>query len=228
VYPRRLGWRFLVALGIGLALPFATQHFAFVQDQYSNWYELLSTDNRRLFPMNQGYRDFYLLTRFFGAPMHAMSYVVLQLGAAASIAGICLLGRLRQWPPKHLVQTLLALGCGWMVVFGPSTESSTFILIAPALSVALVDAFQSGRPVWSRATLILVMAMFLLTFMATWFPGGRDWFYVLQPLSAVIFLVERCLCAAPPRPRATEDAETIDPPESPRAWQVRTPQLTNS
>src|SRR5205085_10412025 len=109
------------------------------------------------------------------------------------VAGVALVGQRRHWPRQHLVQTLLALGCCWMVVFGPSTESSTFMLLAPALAWALVDAFRPGRPAWARPVLVSVILMFVTTFTATWFPGGRDWLYVLQPLSAAWFFVERLL-----------------------------------
>jgi len=197
IYPRKLGWRFALALALGVALPFALQNPGYVWGQYDNWLQLLSRDDRRDFPLNQGYRDFLLLTRFFGLTLPSKIYLAIQLAAAAAVAGVCLRGRFLNWPKQHLIQTLLALGCSWMVVFGPSTESSTFILIAPALAWALVDAFYFARPTWSRATLVLVMAMFLTTFMATWFPGGRDWFYVLQPISAVLFFVERLLRSSP-------------------------------
>ncbi len=197
VYPRQLGWRFALAMGAGLLLPFALQHPTYVLNQYQNWYDVLTTDDRVSYPMNQGYRDFYLLTRFFGFAMSHGAYTVLQLGAAALVASVCLAGRLRRWPGQHLVQTLLALGCCWMAVFGPSTESSTFILIAPALAWALVDSFAAHRSAWSRYTLVTVMAMFVATFVATWFPGGRDWLYILQPLSAVLFFAERLLCCRP-------------------------------
>jgi hypothetical protein len=202
VYPRQLGWRIVVALSLGLALPLAFQRPSYVFGQYANWVHLLATDDRRDFALNQGYRDFFLLTRFFGLPMGVGPYWALQLTAAAGVACVCLVGRWRQWPKQHLVQTLLALGCCWMIVFGPSTESSTFILLAPALAWALVDAFQPGRPMWSRAILTTVMVMFVATFTATWFPGGRDWLYVLQPMSAVLFFADRLLRCRPARETA--------------------------
>ena len=65
VYPRQLGWHFLVAIFLGLTLPFALQHPRYVYEQYRNWFDLVATDNRRDYPMDQGYRDFYLLAQFF-------------------------------------------------------------------------------------------------------------------------------------------------------------------
>jgi Glycosyltransferase family 87 len=191
VFPRQLGWRFPLALGFGLVLPFAMQHPGYVLEQYENWLQILLVDNRMTFPMNEGYRDFYLLTRFVGVPMQPTAYLALQLSTAAGVAAICLMARLRRLPGPQLVQTVLALGCGWMTVFGPCTESCTFILIAPALAWALVDAFQPGRPSWSRWNLVLVLLMFQANMTVAWFPDGRNWLYGLQPLAALLFFLER-------------------------------------
>ncbi len=191
VFPRQLGWRFLSALCLGLVLPFAMQHPGYVLEQYENWLQILLVDNRMTFPMNEGYRDFYLLTRFVGDPMQPTAYLALQLSTAAGVAGICLVAKLRRLPGPQLIQTVLALGCCWMTVFGPCTESCTFILIAPALAWALVDAFQPGRPLWSRWSLVLVMLMFQANITIAWFPDGRNWLYGLQPLAALLFFLDR-------------------------------------
>jgi hypothetical protein len=213
VYPRQLGWRFALALGFGVAVPFAFQRPGYVLEQYENWYHLLAVDDRRQFPLTQGYRDFYLLTRYLGASLQPMAYLTVQLVAAAIAAGVCLVGRLRHWPKRHLVNVAFTLGCCWMVVFGPSTESSTFILIAPPLAWAVLEVWQMSRGKWSAP--VIVMAMFTLTFMATWFPGGRDWFYILQPLAALMFFVDRLVQS---RPRPTPDARHAEmPAESPLA-----------
>jgi len=207
VHPKKLGWRFVAALAAGLLLPFLMQTPSYVFHQYENWLLLVGSDDRRDFPMHEGYRDFYLLTRFFGAPMAAKAYLALQLLAAGALAALVLLGRLRCWSPRFLVTALLSLGTGWLVVFGPSTESCTFILIAAPLAWALVDCWQPGRPAWSRAALLLVLAMFLAPNVASWFPGGRDWFYVFQPLGALLFLIERsCATIALATPPTKENS----------------------
>ncbi len=192
-FPRQLIWRFPLALCLGLALPFAMQHPGYVLEQYGNWLQILLVDNRMSFPMRDGYRDFYLLTRFVGAPLQPATYMALQLATAAGVAVFCFLAKLRRLPTPQLIQTILALGCCWMTVFGPCTESCTFILIAPPLAWALVDAFQPDRPLWSRWTLILVLLMFQANITVAWFPDGRYWLYGLQPLAALLFFLERLL-----------------------------------
>lgn len=191
IHPRQLGWRFLVAVTLGLAIPFACQAPSYVFHQYENWLTLVGSDDRREFPFTQGYRDFYLLTRVIGAPMAPKAYLCVQLAAAALVAGVGLLGRFRSWPAKYLVTTLFTLGCAWMVLFGPSVESCTYIQIAPVLAWALLDAWQSSSPRWSKYALGLVFTLFLGSYLTGWFRESRDWLYLAQPIAALIFFVER-------------------------------------
>lgn len=207
-YPRPLGWRFLVALGIGLALPFALQSPSYVWHQYENWLTLVGSDNRRDFALTQGYRDFYLLARVAGATLSAKAYLGIQLTAAALVAGIVLLNRRRGAPAQNLVTTVLTLGCAWMVVFGPSVESCTYIQIGPALACALA---ASSGPRWSRGVLWLVFTLFAISYVTAWFRESRDWFYLAQPLAAFLFFAERLATSVMAAP-ASPAAEPIAPP----------------
>ncbi|MCI0380560.1 MAG: DUF2029 domain-containing protein [Gemmataceae bacterium] len=190
IYPRQLLWRLTFALGAGFALPFALQQPDYVWRQYENWVFLLSSDyDRSHLPIHEGYRDIELLARWVGLPLSDSAHLCLQLGSAAMIAALCLAGRwLWRWPRQHLLTTLVALGCGWIAVFGPATESCTFIVLGPALACALADA--GARPLWRRWLLFGVLGVFLLTFAAAWFRGGRNWSYLLQPMAALLFLCE--------------------------------------
>ena len=208
IEPRRLIWRFLMALAIGLAIPFALQSPGYVTHAYENWLVLVGSDNRRDFPLAEGYRDFYLLTRVVGAPLGPIAYLCVRLAAGAVAAGIVLLGRSRAWSAPVLVTTALGLGCSWMAVFGPSVESCTYIQIAPALAFALVAVGHSSDSRWSKFVLMLTYALFLAAFISAWFRESRNWMYLAQPIAALIFLVERCWHGAWQRdgvPAATQD-----------------------
>jgi hypothetical protein len=214
VYPRQLIWRFVLASLLGLALPFALQSPSYVTHAYDNWLTLVGSDNRRDFPLTEGYRDFYLLTRVIGAPLGVRTYMCVQAGAGALAAGLVVLGRRRGWSTSETVTTVLGLGCAWMVLFGPSVESCTYIQIAPALAFALGAASAANCPRWSRYALILVFCLFLASFVSSWFREARNWFYLAQPIAALIFFVERCVrCATQRAEPATLDAEPALAPE---------------
>lgn len=191
IHPRQLGWRFLGSLALGLAIPFALQTPSYVYHQYENWFMLVGSDDRREFPFTQGYRDFHLLTRVLEMPMAPKAYLGVQLITAALVASVGLWGRISGWPAKHLVTTTFTLGCAWMVLFGPSVESCTYIQIAPVLAWALVDAWQSPSPRWSRYLLSLVLVLFFGSYVTGWSRESRDWLYLAQPIAALLFFVER-------------------------------------
>jgi len=191
VYPRQLGWRFALAMVVGALLPFALQKPSYVLSAYESWYYLLTLDDRSEWALAYGYRDFNMLVRWLGLPITKYWNMLAQLAGAGVAAGICLWGRLSGWPKQQLVHAVVVLGCCWIIVFGPATESCTYILLAPGLAWAMVDAY-AHRGVWARALLTLLVAMFLANGIANWFPEGRNWFYVFQPLGALIFFVERC------------------------------------
>jgi Glycosyltransferase family 87 len=191
VYPRQLSWRLAVALLVGLAAPFALQSPGYVWSQYECWYWCLTTDVRDDFAMPLAYRDFYLLTRWVGHAPSPGVYQILQLAAAAAVAAMCVLGQWAGWTKQYLVHSLVLLGCCWLIVFGPATESCTYILLAPGMAWALVDAFFCRRSNWTRAILALVFGLCLTNSVANWFPNTREWCFPLLPLAAVVFFVER-------------------------------------
>ena len=194
VYPRQLSWRLGLAMLAGLLLPFAMQHPAYVSEQYWHWFLLLTTDDRTLFPMTQAYRDFYLLTRWVGLPPAQPLYMMMQLMTGSAVAAVLLLGRISGWPKKHLVHSLILLGCCWLIVFGPSTESCTYILLAPGMAWALVDAFVFKRSNWTRAIQAVVFGLCMITSICNWFPDARmrEWTFPLLPMASLLFFAERC------------------------------------
>jgi hypothetical protein len=77
-----------------------------------------------------------------------------------------------------------------MTAFGPATESCTYILLAPALAWALLEAFSASWPRWITFALIGSQVLLVLTQTAVWFPGARQ-FRDLgpQPFAALLVLV---------------------------------------
>jgi hypothetical protein len=56
----------------------------------------------------------------------------------------------------------------WMSLAGPATESSTYVLIAPLLAWAVVEA--AARPGWRRWLTGAIAGLFVVAATAVWFP----------------------------------------------------------
>ncbi len=91
-FPRRFLPRFLVALAVGLALPFLLQEPGWVARQYGNWWVSLWIDDRTMWPFDRCYRDLWMLIRFYKLPVSYHGYVGIQLALAAATAVVCVAG----------------------------------------------------------------------------------------------------------------------------------------
>ena len=191
VYPRRFLGRFLVALTIGLALPFLLKPSAYVLRQYAGWWHHLQMDDRQQLSVELWYRDLRLLCQAWHIPLSPIAYQLIQLLAAATIAACCLAARLARWHERRLLTMLCSLACCWMTLLGPATESSTYILLAPTLAWSLLDAWLQPLSRWIRTGLVITFGLFLLTQTAVWFPGAARHVRALglHPLAALLLVI---------------------------------------
>jgi hypothetical protein len=116
---------------------------------------------------------------------------------------------------RRLLTFTTALGCCWMTVFGPATESSTYIFIAAPMAVALVQAWACSQQAWLRVLLSLNYAMFVAAYIEAWFPGGGPLrIRGLQPFAALLLLANVVLqewLARSQCPSEAGDASMIQP-----------------
>ncbi len=190
IHPRRFAGRFVLALAVGLVLPFGLQHVDYVAGQYQSWWNHFQTYDRQRLIVELWYRDIRLLFLGLVGPVPASTYAAMQMMAGTVVAAICLLGWHGGWPRQRLLLVLFGLGCCWMTLVGPATESCTYILLAPSLAWALLEAWQTPR--WS-GVLIFYLASYLLFLgcqMAVWFPFGRAVHTLgFQPLAGLFLLL---------------------------------------
>ncbi|MGH7223611.1 MAG: glycosyltransferase 87 family protein, partial [Gemmataceae bacterium] len=146
VYPRRFAPRLFVALALAAVLPFACQHWDYVYAQYGLWLQRLGKDQRWDWPLHMAYRDLWLLIRLYHVPLTPRGYLGVQLVSAAGCAGLCLALRLRGRPRREVLAAILVLGSCWMILCGPATESSTYVLLAPALAWMVFRAESERWP----------------------------------------------------------------------------------
>ncbi|MBV9274683.1 MAG: DUF2029 domain-containing protein [Verrucomicrobia bacterium] len=190
--PKKLGWRLILALLLLGFLPFVLQHWSYVSQQYHEWIVTRSADNRRLYPLKDVPLDlWFLLVRFGHLPIPGILYTLFQLISGGAIALYCAVGVRKQWPREQILVGLFSLVCIWMTLCGPATESLTYVLLAPAVVLALVDAGAriSARPRWLQIGLLCTYALLLLAVLrASFLPGQKSlWILTVQPLAAVVF-----------------------------------------
>ncbi|HMF15573.1 MAG TPA: glycosyltransferase family 87 protein [Gemmataceae bacterium] len=190
VHPRKFGVRLVVALGIGLLLPFLMQQPGYVFHQYGDWVTYLQGDDRTMLPLNLWMRDFRLLCHVWLVTPAPAVYLLIQALAGLGTAGLCLAAARRGWPRRELLTLLTGLGCCWMVLFGPGTEPNTFVLLAPSLGLALGEAWSTSCPRWRKGYLACIFGLMLSGYVFKWFAVTRplcDW--GPQPLAALLFFV---------------------------------------
>lgn len=142
LYPRQLLWRIPLAAVGSLAIPFLCQQPSYVMDQYAKWLAAIRAEDRTNIHLEHMYRDLWLLIHVYGLPLSRTVYTLLQVLAGAGIAVLCWHRQRYGWSEQRLLTSALALVSVWMMLLGPATESSSFILLAPSLAWSIVEALQ--------------------------------------------------------------------------------------
>ena len=190
--PRRLGWRLLLALLVLGILPFLFQHWSYVSQQYHEWISTRLADDRRLYPIKDVPLDlWFLLVRLGHLPIPSFVYSTFQVLSGGAIALFCLVGVWKHWSKDWLLAGILAFVSVWMTLCGPATELQTYVLLAPAVGLTLMDAFLGSRPLWLRIGLLMVYLLMVLAVARTSFlPSQKGlWILAVQPVAAIVFLV---------------------------------------
>src|SRR5207248_9164934 len=86
LYPRRFALRFVAALGLGLALPFALQWPAVVAAQYASWFAYLGDSTAIL---RERLRSVDYLFQVCGHPVAPPLFAALGVLAGAVVLGLC-------------------------------------------------------------------------------------------------------------------------------------------
>ena len=182
VFPRRFAVRLLLAVaGVGAA-SFLFHGFDYVAGQWGEWWHHLLAEDRQVRPMAFWYRDLRLLCAVWIAPLSSEAYLAVQFMAGTGIAAICWRAsrqRHRDTSPRTLSPVTLPLACCWMTVFGVATETSTYVLLAPSLAWALVEAWRERRPWPTHVLLMASYGLFTLGNVVAWFPGMSRWYQTL-------------------------------------------------
>ena len=172
-----------------LAMPFVLQRPRYAMHQYIAWLKYLRADDRSAFPLIISYRDFGFLFRRAGHPIPPDIYLAVQLAAAGLVAGCCIAARRGGLERRDLMRITLALACCWMLLFGPATESSTYILLAPSIALELVCAARWHASHTVLAAMSVSYGLLMLDLIGTVTIDPSPFVTAgLQPLAALIFM----------------------------------------
>lgn len=188
LYPRKLGWRLALCLIAMALLPFILRQSGYVIQQYQQWFSSRAADDRRM-NMDIAPRDFAMLLQVGRLHLNHSLILLLQLLSAAAIAGLCVLGCIQRWSEERLLLAVLGLGSVWMLLFGPSTEDATYILIVPALIFTILRAFSQAAPSVVRVLLCASYGTLLAGLMINSFAHLKKTVYVMsvQPAGTLLF-----------------------------------------
>jgi hypothetical protein len=154
--PRQLTLRFCLALASGLALPFLAGPPTAVVAQYSSWFAHLR-DSAAI--MRERLRSIDHLFALYGEPLEPRSFLYMQIAAGAVVLGLCMIYAWREPDLRRRLTMTFFLFTAWAMLFGPATETCTYVIVAPPIAWTLIEAFsQPGR----RATRVLLIASLLL------------------------------------------------------------------
>jgi hypothetical protein len=192
IAPRRFSWRMLIALLLLLAIPFLFQNWSYVSNQYQAWIRTRTSDDRRQWPIEKLPLDLWFLIHWLlHLPIPAKLYSLIQLGTAGALACWCAVQTWRGWAKKRVLTGLFCLVSIWMTLCGPATESYTYLILAPAIILALVQAFDTPQPGRLRALVATAFALQLLAAgRASFLPHFKPfWALAVLPFSGLVFLV---------------------------------------
>jgi hypothetical protein len=187
LYPARFAPRFLAALAAGLLVPFLTQWPAVVAGQYASWFHHLRDSTEIL---RERLRSLDHLFGLVGHPLPGRWFAALELLAGAVVLGLSWLHARRTPDPRDRLTQVVLLYSVWVVLFGPATESCTYVVMAPAIAWALVDVWR--RPARKLTRLVLIASLLLMGPVVTdlFGPAVRNFAneHGSQPIGALLFV----------------------------------------
>jgi len=184
LHPRAFPWRLGFALLAIFALSLVLQHPAYAWAQYGNWFHTLGQDPRRTLNYYGTYRDFWLILRVLHIPISIRGWALLQAVSGAALAAYIWMVKRRGTDAGELDFLLLTLGTCWMLLFGPATESSTYVILAPALILAWVRWNVSALIRGAYTSYAFLIASQMVTSWAHQHQSAYT--HLIQPIGAII------------------------------------------
>lgn len=156
LYPRQFTPRYLLALLAGLLLPFAAGRPAQVLAQYQSWLHHL-LDSAEI--MRERLRSIDQLFVVAGRPISERAFSLVGAVAGTLVFLVCVWVARRGGDRRQTLTWVFLWFATWVVLCGPATESCTYVVAAPAIAWALVEAWRRHAAWPWRVALIASLLM---------------------------------------------------------------------
>jgi hypothetical protein len=185
-HPRRILPSLFLGCAILAAVPVLFRNAETVANEYRTFVHLMRFDDRTQGDPKRWPRDFLLVLRVWAVAPAPDVYRAVQLAVAAVMAGFVVLVARRTRNPRVVAPLALHLGCIWMTVFGPATETHTYTLLGPTAAAAIVFA----RPTrWRLGLALAGYGLLVSTTMRDMFPNGIAYQLLApQPIGGLLIL----------------------------------------
>jgi len=185
-------WRMLVVafvvIGGMFIVPFVAAPTSYVIQEYQSWMSFLGVDDRSNYSLKDGYRDLWMLWRLSGLPTHRPTYQVIQVLGGLMLC-IPILWAQNKLDHRSLCRMIFGLSTGWILLLGPSSESSTYILLGPWLFWTVIESYKNPRG-FQDYCLLGSIGCLVLSATGGLFKATADWHAMgWHPLSALFLMV---------------------------------------
>jgi alpha-1,2-mannosyltransferase len=157
LYPRQLGFRYILAVMVGLGLPFLLADSEYAVRQYDLWIRYFVAEDRSGWPAQYTNVDLQLVIRRWIVPLSTPGYRVVEALGGLTFLGLTVAAAHKQTPHDQAARLALGLGCVWMTTLGPATESPTYLILAPVTAMSAVLVWVR-RPVDRVGRFLIVIA----------------------------------------------------------------------
>jgi hypothetical protein len=211
LHPRKFPLRLLFALAAIFALSLILQRPSYALQQYPAWIASLRLDPRRTQNYFGLYRDFWLLLRVLRVPISVQGWALLQAASGIAVAACLFTIQRRGASTDKLDFLLLSLGTCWMLLFGPATESSTYVILAPPLILAGLrwsDDPDATRNYLNGALVSYTLLLGSQMFTSWGHQYQNAYTHLIQPVGAMVLTVTLLAYAFNPK---AELADNVAP-----------------
>ena len=192
LYPKKLLHKFIFAMTILLCLPFVFHKPDFVLQQYADWLSCLTAGTRYASAAGWVHIDFRTLLARWVMLISPRNFIPIQAITGLLIFVCMYIYRRRCHCERRTLLYAYILTSIGLVLFGPASEESTYVLAGPAVCWLVIEAYRQKKI--TQIIYLTIALLFVGPFQTSIFGEGfRKWVLAqkLAPLALTIFFLHQ-------------------------------------